>query len=59
MKKHNFKAIYFNMYFEVSVYDSTLMKVSDGVDDGTDDFSGLFFCVDYFLSDLVIELSSW
>lgn len=39
--------------------DSTLVEIANGVDDGTDDVSGLFLSVYNFLSNLIIQLSTW
>lgn len=39
--------------------DSTLVEIANGVDDGTNDVSGLFLCVYNFLSDFIIQLSTW
>lgn len=39
--------------------DSTLVEIANGVNDGRDDISGLFLSVYNFLSNLIIQLSTW
>ena len=38
--------------------DSTLMKIPDGIDDGTDDISGFLLCVNFLFHDLLIQFTS-
>ena len=39
------------------MYNATLMQISDGIDNWTDDIFGLFFCVDLFFHDFLVKLS--